>query len=138
MSDDLYDREIIRLARAGTGHGHLENADSAAAVDNPLCGDRVTVEVAVDDGHVAALAHQVRGCVLCEASAAVVGEAGPGETKDGARAAAMALTAMLTSGGAPPGGRWAGLAVFQPVAGHRSRHRCVLLPLEALVEALEN
>jgi len=138
MSDDLYDREIVRLARASTGHGHLENADAAATVDNPLCGDRVTVEIALDDGHVSALAHQVRGCVLCEASAAVVGEAGPGENKDGARAAAETLKAMLVSGGAPPEGRWSGLAVFRPVSGHRSRHRCVLLPLEALVEALES
>lgn len=138
MSNDLYDREIVRLAWTGTGHGRLETADAAATVDNPLCGDRVTVEIALDNGHVSALAHQVRGCVLCEASAAVVGAAGPGETKDGARTAVAALKDMLTSGGGAPDGRWSELAVFRPVAGHRSRHRCVLLPLEALVEALES
>jgi len=137
MSDDFYDREIVRLARAATGHGRLDGADAAATVDNPLCGDHVTVEIALDDGHISALAHQVRGCVLCEASTAIVGEAGPGETKGGARAAAEALNEMLKSGGDAPAGRWAGLVAFRPVAGHRSRHRCVLLPLEALVEALD-
>ena len=42
----------------------------SARRDNPLCGDRVTIDVRLDDsGKIAEIAHQVRGCLLCQASA---------------------------------------------------------------------
>lgn len=43
-----------------------------ATVDNPLCGDRVTIDVKLAGGKLAAIGHQVRGCLLCEAAAATI------------------------------------------------------------------
>ena len=135
--DELYQAELVRLARAATGAGRLEGAQGAATLDNPLCGDRVTFEVRLDAGRIAAVAHRVRGCLLCEACAALLGEAAPGATVAGVAGARSAAAAMLAQGAAPPeDGRWQRLALFRPVGEVRSRHRCVLLPFEALAEAL--
>ena len=49
--------------------------------------------------------------------------------------AAEAPRAMLTDGAAPSGAQ-AGFVVFAPVAEHKSRHSCLLLPSDAIVEAL--
>ena len=136
-ADDLYQDELVRLARAATGAGRLEGAHGAATLDNPLCGDRVTFEVRVEAGRIAAVAHRVRGCLLCEACASLLGEAAPGTTAAGLGEGRAAAAALLARGAPPPGdGRWRRLALFAPVREVRSRHRCVLLPFEALGEAL--
>ncbi len=135
--DELYQAELLRLARAATGAGRLDGAQGTATLDNPLCGDRVTFEVRLEAGRIAAVAHRVRGCLLCEACASLLGEAAPGATSAGVEAARSAAAAMLARGAAPPeDGRWQRLALFRPVGEVKSRHRCVLLPFEALGEAL--
>lgn len=136
MNDDFYQARILDTARAATGAGSLPSATASAEVDNPLCGDRVRVEVQVEQGEVRAVAHRVRGCLLCEAAAAVIGEHAPGGSVTALGALADGVRSMLTEGRAPPGG-WEVLAMFEPVAARPSRHECVLLPFEALAEALK-
>ncbi len=133
---DLYHQALVRLARAATGAGRLEAPGASATADNPLCGDRVTVELRLEDGRIAALAHRVRGCILCEASASILGGAAPGRTPAEVASAGEALAAMLVSRATPPAGPFAALAVFEPVRAVPSRHRCALLPFEALARAL--
>ncbi len=40
---------------------------------NPACGDKVTIDVALDGGRIAAIAHDTKACVLTQASAAILG-----------------------------------------------------------------
>jgi nitrogen fixation NifU-like protein len=138
-AEALYHEAIVGLARAATGAGHLGSPDGSATLDNPLCGDRVTVEVCLRDGRVAALAQRVRGCLLCEAAASLLGRAAVGRTAreiDEARAALAALLCAGETGEPSPDGAWEELAAFAPVRGVPSRHTCVLLPFDALRESL--
>ena len=50
MSDALYQERIVALAKAKTGAGKLEQPTASARRDNTLCGDRVTMDVRLDDG----------------------------------------------------------------------------------------
>ncbi|MGP1396688.1 MAG: iron-sulfur cluster assembly scaffold protein [Inquilinaceae bacterium] len=134
---DLYQQAILDHARAAVGAGRLEDATGTATADNPLCGDRVTVDVRLDDGRIAALGHHVRGCVLCTASASILSRHGVGREAREVREAASALAAMLENDGAVPGG-WPDLSIFEPVKRAKSRHQCVLLPFEAARRALED
>jgi NifU-like protein involved in Fe-S cluster formation len=133
-ADALYHDALVALARARTGSGSLAAPDAAATRDNPMCGDQVTVEVSVEGDRVAALAHRVRGCVLCEAAAALLGRTAPGRPVAEVAAAREQVAALL-DGGAPALG-WAELEVFTPVREVPSRHGCVLLPFDALGDAL--
>ena len=134
MSDQLYQDRIVALAKAKTGAGKLENTTRSARRDNPLCGDRVTIDVRVDgQGKIAEIAHQVRGCLLCQASASALASVAVG--RDAAGIAEIRHDAERAVG------REAGearepFAAFAPVAAHKSRQECVLLPLEALKDAL--
>src|SRR5215469_3579788 len=133
MTDDpLYRREILRLAADATGAGHLSAPNATATAHNPACGDRVTVELALDGGQVAALAHVTQACVLTQASAALLASQAPGQTHAGLAALAKGVRAFLNGGPAPEG-----YGVFDGVAGHAGRHTCVLLPLEAALKALQ-
>jgi NifU-like protein involved in Fe-S cluster formation len=135
MADDpLYRRDLLRLAADATGAGHLPAPDAFGSAHNPACGDRVSVELALSDGRIVALAHQTQACVLTQASAAVLAAGAAGQDRAGLARLADSLRAML-AGGPPPAPAY---AAFEGVASHAGRHVCVLLPVEAALKALEN
>jgi nitrogen fixation NifU-like protein len=133
--DALYHDALVSLARAAAGAGRLEAPGATATRDNPLCGDRVTFEVLLAGGRIAAVAHRVRGCVLCQAAASFLGQRAPGASAAEVAGARTQVAALLAGGTLPSAG-WPGLEVFAPVRAVKSRHGCVLLPFDALGEAL--
>jgi nitrogen fixation NifU-like protein len=136
VSDDLYHQAIVALAKAAHGAGRLDSAKRRATVDNPLCGDRATVEVILANDRIAALRHAVKGCLLCRAAASLLGLRAPNAPKAELLANAAALDAMLDGGKPLPAGVWPELAAFQPVARHKSRFDCVKLPFQAARQAI--
>jgi NifU-like protein involved in Fe-S cluster formation len=46
------------------------------------------------------------------------------------------MRAMLKAGRSPPTGRWADLAVLQPVKDYKARHASTLLTFDAVVDAI--
>jgi NifU-like protein involved in Fe-S cluster formation len=137
MNDELYHQAILELAKKARHASRLEAPQASVTVDNPLCGDRVTLDLNLADGRVRDVGHRVRGCLLCQAAAVAIGERAPGETPAALRAVARDLGDALA--GPPGAGRlpWPELAAFAPVHAHKSRHECVLLPFEALTQALD-
>ena len=135
MRDDLYQQAILDLARRAAGQHRLDAPQASVRVDNPLCGDRVTLDLDMADGRVGAIGHQVRGCLLCQAAAAAIAARAPGQSPAALREAAEHLRRWLAEGGAPDG-LWPELEAFAPVQRHKSRHDCVMLPFTALERAL--
>ena len=131
----IYHDAIKALATAAVGEGTLASADGKALMDNPLCGDRVEMEVKVEDGRIAALAHHVRGCLLCRAAASIIGRRAPGSSLADIEQVSTGVAEMLEKQ-TPPPADWKDLEAFVPVHGHRSRYRCVQLPFEAVLAAL--
>jgi nitrogen fixation protein NifU and related proteins len=134
VTDPLYKKALLRLAADAAGAGTLPAPDGAATAANPACGDRVTMTVTLEGGRIAALAHLTHGCLLTQASAAILGTAGPGLDEAGLAALEAGVRAMLKDGAPPP---LPAYAAFDGVASHAGRHVCVLLPIQALKEALE-
>ena len=139
MIDPLYQKEILRLAAEASGSGELPDATTSITVKNPMCGDQIKLDVRMEDGRVSAIAHETRACVLCQASASLVTGLIPGETEETVRTGRASVEAML--GGQTPSPladtHWAPYSVFTPVIEHHNRHRCVLLPFDALLRAFE-
>jgi len=134
VSDDLYNDAIVREAKAGAHAARLPHPDRTVTRDNPLCGDRVTLDLRLEDGHVAEVGQKVRGCLLTQAAAALLARRGLGATPQEAERIIGEVRSLLRGEASPLS--WDELAMFRPVAGIKSRHECVLLPFEALAEAL--
>jgi NifU-like protein involved in Fe-S cluster formation len=134
MSDPLYKRELLRLAANATGSGRLPVPCGTGTAHNPACGDKVVVDVLIEDGRIQALAHHTMACVLTQAAAAILGAEGVGMSRDEIVELHEGVGAML-EGGSPPSAPFDVFAVFDGVAEHRSRHKCVLLPIEAVLAA---
>ncbi len=133
MSEDLYQQAILDRAKTPSHAGRLDAPDVSVTVDNPLCGDRVTLDLKLDGDKVVDLTHKVRGCALCQASASVMADAVVGKTIGDARKGRDAVKAMF--GGSDASAPWDGYGIFTPVRAHKSRQECVKLPLEALEQA---
>lgn len=135
MTINIYHKALLRHAAEARAHGRLDSPDASVTIDNPLCGDRVTIEIKTGDGRIKAIAQEVRACVLCQASASIIGAGATGATATEIEALSAAVSRMLEHGEAAPDGRWAAYSAFEPVREFKSRHRCVLLPFEALIKA---
>ena len=135
MTDQLYQDRIVALAKAKTGAGKLASPTKSARRDNPLCGDRVVVDVKLDNGKIAEIAHQVRGCLLCQASASALASVAVGRNAAGIEKVRLDAERAI---GREEGEAAEPFAAFAPVRSHKSRHECVLLPFEALQSALSS
>src|SRR5690606_37610768 len=116
---------------AAHGAGRLDAPTGSADICNPLCGDHVIMDVATVRGRIDALGHDLKACVVCQASASLLADQGRGSDKADLEALLQALNAMLKAQAAPPRGKWAGYADLAGVAPYGNRHRCVTLPVEA-------
>ena len=84
--DDLYRQYILDHFRDPRNHGSLNHPDIHAADTNPLCGDRIAIDLAVQDGQVAEVRFNGRGCAISQASASMLTEKIEGASLDELRA----------------------------------------------------
>lgn len=137
MSDDLYQQAIIALAKRARDQPRLEGADHTATIDNPLCGDRITIDFVTSGDRVVKVGHKTRGCLLCEASACLITEHAPGEAIDGLKGKAETLITDFSDRDHVLADLWPGLEMLAPAQSYKSRHECVILPFKALLAALQ-
>jgi NifU-like protein involved in Fe-S cluster formation len=136
MSDPLYRKEVLRLAADSTGAGRLPHPCSTGRAFNPVCGDRVTIDIALEDGRITGIAHDAKACVLTQASAAILGSELAGLSLEEVTALREQVAQMLRGGDVPPA-PFDDFAVFDGVVPHGNRHACVLLPLDAVLAAFD-
>jgi nitrogen fixation NifU-like protein len=73
--DDFYKGYILDHYRNPRNFGHLERVDATAEDLNPLCGDTIKMELALDgDGRIEDVKFSGRGCAISQASASMLTE----------------------------------------------------------------
>lgn len=135
MIDALYSDRILMLSANMPRAGRLSDPDASAERVAKLCGSRIVVDVVMDGERVADFAQDVQACALGQASAAVLGQHVIGATVAELQLARDQLSAMLKADGPPPAGRFADLAVLEPVKAYPARHASTLLAFEAVLAA---
>jgi nitrogen fixation NifU-like protein len=85
--DDLYREQIIDRYQHPQYRGTLDPHDYTYEDDNPLCGDRIRIDMRLGpDGRVAQAAFSGVGCAISQASADLLLEAVQGKTLDEVKA----------------------------------------------------
>ncbi|MGH9262882.1 MAG: Fe-S cluster assembly sulfur transfer protein SufU, partial [Acidimicrobiales bacterium] len=69
---DLYQQTIIDHNRAPRNFRALPDANRTAEGNNPLCGDRITLQARVDDDLIRDIGFQGRGCAISQAAASLM------------------------------------------------------------------
>jgi NifU-like protein involved in Fe-S cluster formation len=136
MSAPLYNAEILRLAATIPHHERLPDPMATAEKRSPICGSRVTIDVAVDDeGRVSEVGLLVRACALGQASSSLLASNILGRTPAELAATRDALTAWLAREGDAPD--WPGMDIFTPALDYTARHPSIRLAFEAAAEAAD-
>ncbi len=80
--DDMYRQYILDHYREPRNAGAIEAPDISAADTNPLCGDRVEIDLKLDGDRVGEVRFRGRGCAISQASASMLTERIEGATLD--------------------------------------------------------
>ena len=137
---DLYQEVILDHSKKPRNLREIENTAHHAKGHNPLCGDRVTVYVVLEDGKIVDVSFQGDGCAISTASASMMTESLKGKTLDETEALFGKFHDLVT-GKLPPGegtedlGK---LAVFAGVQEFPIRVKCATLAWHTLRAAIEN
>lgn len=134
--DDLYNGRILELAANIPCTDRLAAPDATAQAHSKLCGSRVTVDLSMDGDVVTDFGQEVKACLLGQSSASVMGQHVVGATSAELREIGQTMRRMLKEGGEPPSGKWADLAVLQPVRDYKARHASTLLVFDAVEDAI--
>ena len=139
---ELYQEMILDHYRKPRNFGKLGEGTRHAEGYNPLCGDKVTVFIALDGDSITDVAFEGSGCAICMASSSIMTEALKGKTISEAEALFGRFHDLVT--GEPDTDTidaLGKLAVFAGVREYPIRVKCATLPwhtMQAAVESKDN
>ena len=137
MINDIYNRRILELAGGIPRLGRLAKPDASATAHSKLCGSTVTVDLKMDGDTVTDFAHEVKACALGQASSSIMARNVVGAKANELRSLREAVRKMLKENGTPPAnGKWADIAVLEPVRDYKARHASTMLTFDAVVDAI--
>jgi len=136
---NLYQEVILDHSKRPRNFRPIENADHRANGYNPLCGDKITLYVHLEDDRIADISFQGSGCAISTASASILTETLKGKTRAEAEILFEAFHNLVTgqpvkSANVPALGK---LAVFSGVSEFPVRVKCASLAWHTLRSALE-
>lgn len=140
--ESLYSEIILDHYRSPHGAGLREPFDGESHQVNPLCGDEITLRVAVEGGGPEAVVRDVSyaatGCSISQASASMLHDLVAGETVDRAAQKLAGVRDMLTNraGSDPDEDLLEDAIAVAGVAKFPARVKCAMLPWAAFTDAM--
>lgn len=119
--DDIYREQILEHARYPHNFGTLEHPTVSHEEYNPLCGDRVRIDLLIEDGVIADVRFSGKGCAISQASASMLTDEIKGMNVETAKAFSKDDLLAL---------------IGIPLSKNPTRLKCALLSLKALKAGL--
>lgn len=133
---ELYREIIMDHVRNPRGRGAIPDPDFRVGLNNPTCGDEITVEAHLDEeGRLEDVRFEGEGCTISMAAASMMTEAVRGKTLDEALEISGAYKRMLMGEGATSGD----LGELEALSGVKQfpmRVKCASLSFTALEKAI--
>ena len=139
--DALYQKQILSLAHNARASTLDFTPSHTASCNNPVCGDKVSVSIAIQADRISDISVDVKGCALCEAGAGLLLETARDEMIDNIKNLDAELKAFLSAKDIDEKQTGNEIAekiqIFTPVKAIRNRHKCVVLAFDAFNEAVD-
>lgn len=136
-TEDLFQAVVLDHDRTPQNYFELDPNTHVSHAYNPLCGDRYTIYLDVEDGTVKAAGFTGNGCAVSKASVSILTTTLTGTSIDAARTVFESLRSLLIEGVATNGVDLGELAMFEVVRGAPTRVKCALLGWEAVMHTLQ-
>lgn len=136
--DDLYREIIMDHYRSPRNKRHLDSPSAQAEGNNPLCGDEVTLELAIKDGVIEQVTFQGGGCAISQASTSMLTQSIAGKSLEEAHHLIHAFEDMMVKPGETSADELGDLESLTGVKKFPVRVKCATLAWHVLEEALES
>lgn len=140
ITSDLYQEIILDHNRRPRNFGELPGANRQAEGHNPLCGDKVTIYLKLEDDVIEEIRFKGAGCAISTASASIMTESLKGKTVQEARHLFEIFRNLVTGSASAEAGHEAelgNLVAFHGVRDYPVRIKCATLAWHALKTSLE-
>ncbi|MDH6373906.1 SUF system NifU family Fe-S cluster assembly protein [Paenibacillus sp. VTT E-133280] len=134
--DDLYRRVIMDHYKSPRNRGSFEDDALKIELNNPTCGDRITLQLKVEDGIVKDARYNGEGCSISMSSASMMTEAIKGQTVERALELADNFS-LLMKGEDVDFGEYEDIEALSGVNKFPARIKCATLAWNALRKGID-
>ena len=134
--EELYKEVILDHYKNPRNKRDLPGGELSCALNNPLCGDQITIHAHLDDGRMAEVTFEGSGCSISQASASMLTESVAGSSVGEAEALAARVRAMLGGEVEPTEEAFGDLVALKGVVKYPVRIKCAVLAWDAFQEAV--
>lgn len=139
-SRQFYQREILKHNKSPFGYGAMEDFSFKCEGNNPLCGDRYTVYVRIEEGVLNSVSFEGEGCAISKASASLMTTLVEGRPLADVESLFRHFEGMLAGQGIDSESGFddemQALSLFEPLSKTRSRVKCATLCWATLIGAM--
>ena len=132
----MIDKEIIKIASNTENHGVLDNHTHFSKLKNAICGDEMKVYLIVKNNKVLNFKYECESCIYCQASVSLLSRNAKNQSiykiKDFAMQAKNSFDKKISFNK-----DWKDFSKIM-TNNNIARKECLLLPINAAVDALDN
>ena len=133
---DLYQEVIVDHNRNPRNFGKLDNADKKLEGFNPLCGDRLTLYLKINNDQIDDITFDGAGCAISVASASLMTDAMKGKSIEEAESIFNEFHDLVTNEDEIDFDKTGKLAIIAGVRNYPTRVKCATLCWHTLNSAL--
>jgi nitrogen fixation NifU-like protein len=134
--DELYKRVIMDHYKSPRNRGSFDDGAVTVELNNPTCGDRISLQLKLKDGVIEDARFDGEGCSISQASASMMTVAVKGKTVDEALAIADDFSALMT--GKEPDFEYEDILALSGVTKFPARIKCATLAWNALKKGVQD
>jgi len=134
--EELYQDIILDHFKHPRCYGKIKDPDSSIDALNPLCGDRLHIDVKLKDKTIQSIRFNGKGCSISQATASLMSELCTGRTVEEVKNLKESFEKMIVDGNQANQSLLKDSSVLQGVHKFPARHRCALLAWQALSDCL--
>ena len=135
---ELYQQVILDHNKKPRNFRKIETPSHTAEGHNPLCGDQLTIYLALENDEVKDVSFEGSGCAISKASASMMTQAVKGKSKQKAEELFKEFHSMVTGEDETPDEELGNLRIFEGVREFPVRVKCASLAWHTLKAALED
>jgi nitrogen fixation protein NifU and related proteins len=136
--DTLYRQVIMDHYKHPRNRGKLEEGALVVDMNNPTCGDRIQLQIQVEDGKVKDAKFEGEGCSISMSSASMMTQAIKGKSIEDALHMSQLFSDMMLGKEIDPGNLEMGdVEALQGVAKFPARIKCATLAWKAMEQGVE-
>ena len=132
----MINKKIIQIASSSKNSGLNNNYTHKSSVKNSLCGDKIKIELIVNDKKISSIRYETEACILCEASASLMARKMKNYHLKNLQKDIKILKDKIKNKKSNFSPKFKGYRHFMG-KDNNNRVKCVTLPLEALLKAFK-